>query len=361
MADLLGSPVAQVELLDSAVTEVAYDLPAITTGGRYVRRGPAAVAGRTTPYPMFVKLVQSWSRSPLFAFVPEEIREVAEATVPWRTEPLAYRSDLATRLPDGLTMPRALGVVDLDEKSAAIWLEQLDVRHRPCGRREVRAGGVPPRAAGRPPRVAALARVGRLAWTMLDYAFGRLANQVVPMVHDDGIWAHPLVAVTFDHELRERMRAAADRAPAYAEELDTLPKVTGHGDASPNNLLAHPAGSEGFALIDYGFWMPKPVGADLGQLVVGDIQIGKLPAGDLAARDDAHLAAYRAGAARRGMRHTGAVVRRAHALHLLLIRGLSAVPDELLDRDRFDPEVVTQATDRAEIARFSLDRLEATA
>ena len=67
VADLLGSPVADVELLDSAVTEFPYDLVAITTAGRYVVRGTASVAGRATPYAMFVKVVQSWSRSPLFA------------------------------------------------------------------------------------------------------------------------------------------------------------------------------------------------------------------------------------------------------------------------------------------------------
>ena len=45
--------------------------------------------------------------------------------MPWRTEPLAYRSDLAERLPDGLRMARCLGVFDLDELSAAVWLEKV--------------------------------------------------------------------------------------------------------------------------------------------------------------------------------------------------------------------------------------------
>ena len=156
------------------------------------------------------------------------------------------------------------------------------------------------------------------------------------------------------------MRAAADCVPAYVEELMTLPHVTGHGDACPNNLLAV-EGSDDFTLIDFGFWMPMPVGADLGQLIVGDIQIGKLRAGDLAARDDAHLAEYVRGLRDEGCDIPEPVVRRAHALHLLLMSGLSALPDELLDRDPFDPEVVTLSTDRAAIARFCLDRVEATA
>src|SRR5215216_5461760 len=255
VADLLGAPVPDVELVDSAVTEFPYDLVAITTGGRYIVRGTASVAGRATPYALFVKVVQSWSRSPYFQFVPEEIREFAEASVPWRTEALAYRSDLASRLPTGLTMPRALGVFDLDDKSASIWLDELDVVDRRWDdARYARAAYLLGRLAASP-GVAPLARVGELDFTMRDYAFGRLDNQVLPMVRDDGVWKHPLVAAPFGDELRDRMRAAADQVPAYVEELMALPHVTGHGDACPNNLLAV-VGSDDFTLIDFGFWMP---------------------------------------------------------------------------------------------------------
>lgn len=64
-------------------------------------------------------------RSPSFAEVPEEFRATAEAQVPWRTKPLIYGSALRDRLPAGLHMPRSLGVVDLDEKSAAVRLEDV--------------------------------------------------------------------------------------------------------------------------------------------------------------------------------------------------------------------------------------------
>ena len=88
-------------------------------------RGDARVDGEVRPWSFFVKVVQSWSRSPLFEMVPEDIRDVAAASVPWRTEPLVYRSDLAARLPDGLLMPAAHGVFDLDDASASIWLEEV--------------------------------------------------------------------------------------------------------------------------------------------------------------------------------------------------------------------------------------------
>ena len=48
--------------------------------------------------------------------------------MPWKTEAEVYRSDIADRLPDGLTVPRALGVFDLDATSSSIWLEEVPAR-----------------------------------------------------------------------------------------------------------------------------------------------------------------------------------------------------------------------------------------
>jgi len=113
VACLLGADPAAVVLGGSTVEEFPYDLESITTAGRYVVSGEALVDGERAAYELFVKVVQSWARSPFFAYVPDEMKEFAEASVPWRTEPLAYRSDLGDRLPDGLAMPRALGTLSL--------------------------------------------------------------------------------------------------------------------------------------------------------------------------------------------------------------------------------------------------------
>jgi len=305
---------------------------------------------------MFVKVVQSWARSPMFAFVPDGMKELAEASVPWRTEALAYRSDLGDRLPDGLTMPRALAVFDLDDKSASVWLEMVPVVEREWdATRYGRAAYLLGRLAGSP-RVAELATVGEHSFTMADYAFGRLQTQVVPMLHDDGIWQHPLVAATFGDELRDRLRAAAAQMPAYLEELLALPHTAAHGDACPNNLLTT-TDSPDFTLIDYGFWLPMPVGADLSQLLIGDVQIGRSRAGDLVARDDAHLAEYVRGLRDEGCDIPEPAVRRSHALHMLMMSGLSAVPVELLDRPPSEA-LEAQVADRAAIARFCLDRVQ---
>ncbi len=102
------------------------------------------------------------------------------------------------------------------------------------------------------------------------------------MLRDDGVWQHPLVAGAFDDDLHGRLLEAADRSAEYAEELSSRPIVASHGDACPNNLLAR-VGSDDFVLIDYGFWGPGPIGYDLSQLLVGDVQLGRRSSDDLAA------------------------------------------------------------------------------
>jgi hypothetical protein len=355
---LLHDDPASVELLDATAEMVAYDLPAITTAGRYWVSGTVRGPDGVEPFRMFVKHVQSWARSPLFAEVPEEIREMAEATVPWRTEPLAYRSDLRDRLPDGLTMPRSLGVFDLDEKSAAVWLEDASAPAVAWdAERYARAAHLLGRLAASP-RVAELADVGETGWSVHDYLYGRLTHQVLPLLADPGIWQHHLISATFDDELHGRLDKAAARTTEYVAELAGMPPATAHGDASPNNLLPGPT-SDSFVLIDYGFWVPAPVGFDLAQLVVGDVQIGRRPAALLDETENACLPAYVDGLRAEGLELTPDVVRRAHALQLLIFTGLSTLPFEYLGQQP-TPELHAMATERAAIARFSLDLIDAT-
>ena len=93
--------VDDARLVDVRVDEVAYDIPAITTAARHWVSGHAETERGLEPFRMFVKHIQSWSRHPFFQYVPAEFQEMAAATVPWRTEAEVYRSDLATRLPEG--------------------------------------------------------------------------------------------------------------------------------------------------------------------------------------------------------------------------------------------------------------------
>jgi hypothetical protein len=362
VAGLLGSPAEATTLVDSHATEVAYDLPAITTAGRYWVRGHAEVDGNEVSFGFFVKHVQSWARSPLFAEVPPDIAAMAEAGVPWRTEPLVYRSDLSERLPPGLRMPRALGVFDLDDKSAAVWLEEVETRHARWDlARYERAAYLLGRFAGSA-RVRERALVGEHPFTVRDYLEGRLTHQVLPLLADENVWHHPLVTGAFDDDLHASLVEMALHADDLVEELAALPRLTAHGDACPNNLLVAEGPDtdpEGFTLIDFGFMTLLPVGFDLGQLLVGDVQVGRQPATSLAEVERVIVPAYVEGLRAEGCDIAEAVVRRAHALHLMIFVGLSTLPFEHLGAT-VTPALQHDAAERAAIGRFSLDLLAQT-
>lgn len=346
-------------LEDVVVLEVDYDLDAISTKSRHRVVGRARYDDHCRDFRLFVKQVQSWERSPLFAHVPQEVRALAARGYPWSIEPAVYRSDLAARLPDGLRMPRCFGTFDLDEQSASVWLEDVPVQAVEWDLpRFERAAYLLGRLAGSP-EVAELAGVGGFEWSVATYAEGRLQHQVVPMLRADELWRHPLVADAFDDRVRDRLLEAADRVWRYTEELAALPRTPGHGDACPNNLLVRPGEDASFTLIDFGFFMELPLGFDLGQLLVGDVQIGRRDSTDLAARDEACLRAYRAGLEAEGYQVDERALRRAHALQLLLFTGLSALPVEHLDAQP-DPRLRALARDRAALAVRALDLVDAT-
>jgi hypothetical protein len=367
VADLWGVP--QVTLVDSVAETVAYDVPSILTGARTWVRGRADAGRGAREFTLFVKRVHNWRHSPAFASVPPEIAEWAAATLPWRAEPLAYASDLASRLPDGLSMPRAVRVEEHPDETAVIWLEAVEHDPAPWDRETYTA------AAGLLGRMSGSARVAELAdldpqpWGIHHFVEGRLGHTVLPGLHDDASWRHPLVAVHFG-DLRAHLTGVAGRLDRLAEEYAGLRHLPSHGDACPNNLLRRPDG-DGFTLIDFGFWRSQPVGFDLSQLLLGDIQVGRRDGDDLSELAASCLQAYGEGLAAEGLDITEAELARGHAVSLMLFNGLPSLPLEMLaEADQLAAageltEERRRAMDhwsrqRAAIARYALDVLGRT-
>lgn len=351
--------VQDAEVLSYEVQPVDYDLEALTTAGRYWVRGRARHAGGEEPYAFFVKVVQSWTRTPQFQMVPQHLRELAASGLPWRGEPAVYRSDLAARLPDGLLLPQVHLVVDIDDLSACFWLEAVDADPSPWDSTTFE------RAAYRLGRLAASRRVAPVADlgvqdVVRSYARGRLHGQVLPALGADALWSHPLVAEAFSPALRARLTAAVQELPAYVEELDAVPLGSAHGDACPRNLLVPRSAPEDFVLIDFAFWCRAPLGFDLTQLLMGEVQLGERPAADLADLDELCLGAYAEGLAAEGGDVPRDVLARAHALLMLLFAGLTAVPVELLFGAP-PPGDADVLRGRAAAAEHVLDLVEATA
>lgn len=361
--------VDSVDLLDSTAEPVAYDVPSILTGARTWVRGHADAGAGPRGFTLFVKRVHHWRHSPAFVGVPPEIGEWAAATVPWRAEPLVYASDLADRLPDGLDMPRGLRVEEHPDETAVVWIEAVDADPVAWSLEDsVRAARLLGRlSASR--AVAPLAGIDPQPWHIDMFVAGRIGYTVLPGLHDDATWAHPCVAEHFG-ALRSDLEATARHLDALAGEFAASRHLASHGDACPNNLLRR-EGDPGFTLIDFGFWRPQPVGFDLSQLLVGDIQIGRQDVGDLPERAAACIEAYAAGLADEGLHVPLAEVRRSHAVCLMLFNGLPSLPLEMLAEeaaleaaggvtDDFRAGLDHWARQRSGIAAYALDVLTGT-
>jgi len=193
-----------------------------------------------------------------------------------------------------------------------------------------------------------------------SYVRGRLEHQVLPALRAPRLWEHPLITDAFDPQLRARITASADALPELAEELSALPLGTAHGDACPRNLLRPRTAPDKFVLIDFAFFCEAPLGFDLSQLLLGEVQLGERPAAELATLAERCLAAYVEGLRDEGCDASIDDVRRASALVMLFFVGLSAPPVELLFGMPAPggPEVVRG---RADAARFILDLVDDTA
>ncbi|GAA4988018.1 phosphotransferase [Pseudonocardia tropica] len=349
----------RARLLTVRLRSHPYDRPALTTASRHLVSGSAVDdAGRTRDYALFVKVVRSWRRSPLSAAVPEPLRSTLASLLPWRTEPDVYRGDLGRRLPPGLRLPRVHHVADLDDESAAVWLEHVPVRrerwdlvrHRRAARLLGRLAASPSVAP-----IAAAVPVGR---TPRGYAEHWLDAVVVPELTDGDLWRHPLVAETVDERLRRGVLGAAAALPALVEELESRPRLTAHGDACTDNLLLD-ARSEDVVLVDFGFWGTAPVGFDLGQLLVGEVQLGLRPAGQLAGLERVCLPAYVRGLRDEGCTIPLAEVARAHAVAMTVFHAVPAIPDALRSVGE-GPELRARLRGLAATTRFVLGLLRAT-
>ena len=328
MAQQLGVHPNDVEIAEVQTSEVPYDLPALTTASRQRVRGTARVAGQMHPFSFFVKVVQSCERSPLFASIPPAFHAMVCAQLDYRVEPMAYASDLSAALPPGLRMPTCYAVVDLDQASSALWLEDVDHDPGPWSHdryRQVayRLG----RFAVRRPVHEATAAIQALPHRGIrDYLNGRVTNHLVPALESPDLWTHPLVADHFG-DLRAGFRTLVERLPALTDELESLPAGMCHGDACTRNLLW---GRDEVYLIDFGFLTHAAVGTDLSQLVLGQIQLAERSADDLDQLDALSLEAFAAGVAAEGGPATLDQIARARANTMAIFCGMTAVPLESL-------------------------------
>ena len=179
----------------------------------------------------------------------------------------SMRSDLADRLPEGLTMPRAVRVDERPDETAVIWMEAVEASPEPWDRGTyVEAAGLLGRMSGSG-RVAGLAAIDPLPWHIQYFVQGRLGHTVLPGLFDDATWEHELVAPLLRRPARPAdgrgqpprrprrgVRARCPTAPRTATRAPTTCCATRPGRASRSSTSASGARSRSASTCPSSSW-----------------------------------------------------------------------------------------------------------
>ncbi len=302
-----------------------------------------------------VKIARSPRHSAMWHHIPAEYHAQTMAEIPWRQEADLYVSRVGSLLPPGLRMPTLFAVDELGDDRIALWMEDIVERDGDwSGRDYATAARALGRLAGRLPADAVPGDIPVRRRDFRPYFFGRVLQGALPLLRDDGTWAHPLLDRVVGDGLRGDLNALAASAPALLDRVDTLPRTLAHGDACPQNLLRPADEPDTVVAIDWTFAGVCPLGMDAGQLLAGRAESGELDPALLPALLEHILDAYRAGLADEGADYSAADVRCGVVANLVVRSAFTALPIELLDTEPNDA-LHTLFARRAAYARFLVD------
>jgi hypothetical protein len=341
-----------VRVLQYVLEPFGVPLSSMTTGGLWRLTGAAIDDIGTRQFHAVLKVIHTPLRWAGIDAVPVEMRGFVVAHVPWRTEADVYRSDLAKYLPAGLRLPDIYLIEDLDQDSAAIWME--DVQPESAGDWDndcyTRVAYLLGCLAGAPEAPMGAER------DIADFVVGPGEHVFIPMLRSGILHSHPAFDHAIDHHLEQDMLLFLDHIPLLLTEAAALPRTRAHGDACPQNMLRAGGGT---VAIDWGSFGTTTVGFDLGQLLAGRANDGLLDGPTLAMLAPACLSAYLDGLQDVGRPISPALVRRGFAISMAFQSGLSALfPRELDEPVTSNLRALIRA--RACMARFIVDELAAT-
>jgi hypothetical protein len=337
---------------DWQVRGVPYESGSPATGGLF------RVLGEK--FSVFVKLIQHvrhWDRLPL---LPSEIREQFAAEFPWRQELAAWDETFSGLVPTGLRVPKLYGTTDLGDDRMLLWMEDVDadlgawdVARFACAARLL--GGL---AANRSTAQVFAAMDFPAGFGMREYTRGRVKLWALSMLANDELWEHPVLADAVDPLLRKDLQRLAGDIDDILDHLDALPQAVPHGDASPQNLLIPAGTTDELVAIDISFQCPLAVGFDLGQLLIGLVHAGQMPAADLPAVHELLIPSFVDGMRAHGHDATVAQVTDGYLGSLLVRAGFTSLPFELLGGPP-TPSLQALFRERAALTRFIIDAWDA--
>ena len=117
------------------------------------------------------------------------------------------------------------------------------------------------------------------------------------------------------------------------DRLDGYVQALPHGDASPQNLLVPADDPDTFVAIDPSFTTPHALGFDLGQLLVGLVHAGEVPAAMLPDIASTIVSAYQAGLAVEGITDQDEAARDGFVTSVMLRSGFDSFLFDLIGSD----------------------------
>jgi hypothetical protein len=256
-----------------------------------------------------------------------------------------------------MRLPELYRITDLGDDRLLLWMEYIDTLADAWDvERFSRAAHLLGGLAATRSRPKILASIELPAGFGLRlYADGRISRGALPMLHQDDVWHHPLVADAADPALRADLIRLADQLPHLLDRLDALPQAVPHGDASPQNLLVPANALDEFVAIDISFQCPLAIGFDLGQLLIGLVHAGEMPAAQLPTVHDVLVPSYVAGMKEYGVDASTADVTYGYIASLVVRAGFTSLPYELLGAPA-SADLAATFKERAALTRFIVDQ-----
>lgn len=333
------------------VVEVGYESGSPATGGLY-----RVLGEKSSVFVKHLHHVRHWTRLPL---IPAEIRDEFAAEFPWRMELDMWEEPFARRLPPGLRVPELYHITDLGDDRLLVWMEDVQADEQPWDlARFAQAARLLGGLAALSATPEMLARYDLApGFGLRKYVQGRVGLASVPVLGDDAAWRHPLLA-GIDPALRLDLLRLAETLPSILDELDAVPQAIPHGDASPQNLLVPRGASEEMVAIDISFQGPLAIGFDLGQLLVGLVHAGQMPAARLPEVHKVLVPSFMEGLKDHGLDLPVEAVTLGYLGCLLARAGFTSIPFELLGAPPTG-ELAALFQERAALTRFIVDAFEA--
>ena len=208
----------------------------------------------------------------------------------WKREWYAYQSDVFSNLPDDLCVPQCYKTYEIPGNIVFLWIE--DIANSNDGNWTLEHFAFTARQLGKlNATYSSDNTLNGYPWLSIDRN-----RQWIKMMPNwrEVLWDHPIMLDHYPPPEENPFRQMLMESELILSKLDLLPKVICHGDTYPTNFMARKGrnGKLQTVALDWALMGIQPIGDDLGQFVLGAINMLKGSDEDLIRKSlfDAYLA-----------------------------------------------------------------------